>query len=482
MKRHLTIMLLVSLLLSALCGCGNSEPGQTETNVPAQTVETAAETETETTYLDTLGERDFEGASYVISAAQTGSIPAWAVEQTGEAVNDALYDRDLWVSEKYNVVIEYPEASGTPDTAAAIANSVLSGDFFSDLYIDCLSNGKVYMGEAFRKGALYNLLDVPHLQLDQIWWSQLLYDNLQYNGKMFFTSGDLATASYIAPACVYMNAAVAEDNDIDVSEVYQLVYDGAWTIDEMMKRTAGLKRDLNGDGVISPVDDVYGVIHATVELTSTEICVGAGIRYSEVDENGNLVVNLNTEEVINTLEKLKQFCEVKPSDDWSSFPETFKTDRTLFCIHFVQLAVEFREMESDFLILPMAKSSVEQESYMSYTNPYTHSYIAIPLIQPDIDRTGFITEALEYMSVEMVRPTIYDQTLKAKVSRDTDSAAMLDIIFDTTYVDFNTLNMFGGSPTVLNNALFADGDFVSEYKKIEQVINKELEEYVTFFN
>ena len=42
--------------------------------------------------------------------------------------------------------------------------------------------------------------------------------------------------------------------------------------------------------------------------------------------------------------------------------------------------------------------------------------------------------------------------------------------------------MFGGSPTVLNNALFADGDFVSEYKKIEQVINKKLEEFVTFFN
>ena len=47
---------------------------------------------------------------------------------------------------------------------------------------------------------------------------------------------------------------------------------------------------------------------------------------------------------------LKQFCEVKATDDWSVFPETFKTDRALFCIHFVQLAVEFREMESDFLI------------------------------------------------------------------------------------------------------------------------------------
>jgi len=139
-------------------------------------------------------------------------------------------------------------------------------------------------------------------------------------------------------------------------------------------------------------------------------------------------------------------------------------------------------MESDFLILPMAKYAAEQESYRTYTNPYNHAYVAIPLIQADIDRTGFITEALEYLSVEMVRPTIYDQTLKNKVSRDSDSAAMLDIIFDTTYVDFNTLNMFGGSPTVLNNALFADGDFVSEYKKIEQVINKELEEYVTFFN
>ena len=164
-----------------------------------------------------------------------------------------------------------------------------------------------------------------------------------------------------------------------------------------------------------------------------------------------------------------------------SFFDKFKIDRSLFLVHFVETALKFRDMEGDFSILPMPNYDEAQESYVSYTNPHAHSYAAIPLIQEDIERTGFITEVLEYKTVESVRPKIYDITLKGKVARNQDCQKMLDIIFSTTYIDFNTLNNFGSCTNLVGNALFGDTDFVSSYKKQAKPIAKLLEQFTAQF-
>ncbi|MCR5264821.1 MAG: hypothetical protein K6D94_13160 [Clostridiales bacterium] len=484
MKRVLSLALASLIAASCFASCGQAGDGSPE-NGPNEAVQTqAAETaeETEPSYLETLGQKDFGGEKYIITVSQAGDLPCFAGELNGEVVNDALYNRDRSVENAYNIVIENHVVPEGNQTAIDITNSTLAGDFYSDIYMDCLSDGKNYMGYAFQHGVLYNLLDVPYLSLDQSWWSSLLYDKLQYNGRMFFTSGDIATPSYISPSCLFMDLQVAENNSVSEDEIYKLVYDGAWTIDEVMKRTQGLKRDLNGDGVIQPADDAYGITSANIWLTSNQICVGAGIKFCEIDDSGLLSINLNNEKTHNILNKLKEcFCEITPSDDWSPIFTVFKMDRILFLVHFVGTAIGFRDMESDFTVLPMPKYSAEQESYMSLTNPWNHSYVSIPLIQNDIERTGFITEALEYMTVETVRPTIYDVTLKGKVARNEDSQRMLDIIFDTTYIDFNTLCNIGETAQIVCDALFAGKEFVSAYEKKADSINKQLEALMALF-
>ena len=58
---------------------------------------------------------------------------------------------------------------------------------------------------------------------------------------------------------------------------------------------------------------------------------------------------------------------------------------------------------------------------------------------------------------------------------------MLDIIFDTTYIDFNALCSLGGSTQILCDALFAGKEFVSAYEKKADSINKQLEALMALF-
>lgn len=264
-------------------------------------------------------------------------------------------------------------------------------------------------------------------------------------------------------------------------DIYRLIYEGKWTLDEMIKAKINVPNDLNGDGKMSPADDMYGVGSANVTLTSTQIVIGAGLKMSEIDENGDVVINLNTEKNINILEKLKQcYNEVKPSDDWGPLMgEAFTSDRELFSVNWVGSANNFREMKSDFAILPMPKYDESQEAYMSYINPHTHSFVAVPRIQSDIEKTGFILEAMEYMSVEQIRPAVYDITLKGKCARNPDSQAMLDIVFNATYTDINAICDIGSSATLINSVLFGDKDLASGYEKSKILIDQSLEKMMT---
>ena len=138
-------------------------------------------------------------------------------------------------------------------------------------------------------------------------------------------------------------------------------------------------------------------------------------------------------------------------------------------------------MKSDYVIYPMPKYDENQSTYVSFINPWHRAFIAVPLVQEDPEMTGFITEVLEYVSVQNVRPAVIDITLKGKALRNNDSIAMLDLIFDTAYLDFNGIYNFGGSLQAVNNAIFYDKPYASAYAKCESKMNSALDDFMTMF-
>ena len=109
------------------------------------------------------------------------------------------------------------------------------------------------------------------------------------------------------------------------------------------------------------------------------------------------------------------------------------------------------------------------------------STVIIPITVSDLERAGFLTEALCFEGYMDVVPKYYDVVLKNKFARDEESAVMLDIIRDG--ISFN----FGWVHSIPMNSIGAfysdlvqknDTDFASYYAKNEAKYVTALEDIV----
>lgn len=151
-------------------------------------------------------------------------------------------------------------------------------------------------------------------------------------------------------------------------------------------------------------------------------------------------------------------------------------------IHKVETATAaLREMEDDFAILPMPKYDTEQSGYNHLLSGWVDCFIGLPKNLTDTEFAGFITEALARASFTLIRPAAFETTLKGKTARDAESLAMLDIIFNTLYLDFNCLNDFGTiCDKVATNVIAGQGlasVFASTESAVQSAIDKVTEVY-----
>ena len=140
-----------------------------------------------------------------------------------------------------------------------------------------------------------------------------------------------------------------------------------------------------------------------------------------------------------------------------------------------------REMEDDFGILPPPKFTEEVPAYYTACNTWLPSGVGVPKICSDPDRTGLVMETMAAVSQELLTPAVYDVTLQGKVSRDEESAAMLDLIYANTAFDLNTILDFGGSSILLRACVLGEQEnYVSAYAKIKKIADKNLQKFVAF--
>jgi hypothetical protein len=255
----------------------------------------------------------------------------------------------------------------------------------------------------------------------------------------------------------------------------QLVLNNEWTADKLQELLKNKNRDIDGDGVMG-ASDFYGLSHDNG--SGDALLIAFGQKHTIRDNDTYFKLNYENEAVINVINKCAEILhDPETTANGNIIPWTFNGEfpivedsRSLFLITTMNnVIVELRDMEDDYGILPLPKLDSNQGGeYMTLSNPWGPSGIAVPVYCDNSERTGVIMEAMAYLSYVNVKPAIYDVVLKYKVARDEESGKMLDIIYSNSRFDLNIIHNFGGSSSVVTDAASGNiEDFVSKYEAIK---------------
>ena len=447
MKKTISFLLLCAMLCAA-AGCASdsgSDTPDTTGNADATADTTPAETETEKILPD-LPERDFEGYTFRgmtkgTASSHWSSRDFYAEEITGEAINDAVYNRNATVGEKYNFKMEELGAeSGDPVSDARKA--VQAGENSFDVILAGNS-----INPMITDGMLLDLNAMPYMDMTRPWYDQNANESLSIGHKLFVSCGELNIMDNDATWSILFNKEMAEDLGFD--SFYDMVKAGTWTQDVLLSAMEAASIDLNGDGQRDAADQ-WGNVGEGFDVMG--YMIGAGARCFTKDADDMPVFDALSERYVDAYAKASAINDntdicltiAKAGGNWDVLDNVFTEGRCLFSYVGLNRVTLFRDMEADFGILPTPKFDEAQEEYHNVVSTWGANFFAVPKTTEDMERTGIILEALSAESMYTLTPAYYDVTLKTKAARDEKSSAMLDIIFASRVFELGNFYGWGG--------------------------------------
>ena len=432
--------------------------------------------------------KDYYGGPYIDSEAINGN-----------KINDAVFNRNLAVEQRYNVEINERVEVGQ-DPSDVLGAYFRSGDFC----FDAIYGWGYKMGACIPENYFADMASLPNVDLTKDYWAPSAVEDLMINGKLYIAANDISMNRLDWANMLYFNKNTYEDFKIEASfgNIYDLVRSGKWTLDTFLNMVKSVSRDLDGVSGISK-DDVFGLIDGSADGSAYLSALGVNLTTGTDDGFQELTVyNEKTLDIMNKIypvfsnnSYVKSYNEIIYSaDDISGYDDqyqyarsVFTTDHALFLSGAPNLASEtaFRNMESEYGIVPMPKYDENQANYVSEVSSLA-SVFAIPsTVRSDIgsmERTGMILEYMAFKSNEIVRPVYYDEILKGQSPSGND-AQMLDIIWNTTHYEISSVCIASDSPNSLSPYALAQRMFqqprsaASTYNSQKTKVQKELNDY-----
>ena len=282
----------------------------------------------------------------------------------------------------------------------------------------------------------------------------------------------------------YVNSEIWEDN-YSGQNVYDIVNEGAWTLDKITELSQNVYTDTNGN-TKRDMNDIYGFA-ICYEDPVDGIVAGSDIHFSEKDEDGVPFITLNNEHTYNFFDKLYKLvsenngCFIATNDDNKTLMTMFSTGNVLFAVNkLFQSAVFLRDMEQEFKIIPVPKYDENQEYYITRLHDSVTCF-GIPINNLEYEVTGATLEALASESNKLVAPAYYETALKVKYTRDSESGMMIDLVREHATSDFASLYSatIGNIVHFFRSQLSGNGSIASSIERSEKMWNKALEKLLT---
>lgn len=400
-----------------------------------------------------------------------------AETETGDPINDAVYNRNKTIEEKYNVTIKNIPVS---DVSASVTKTVKANDDTYDIVVGGLLDCQ---DKLITQGMLLDLNAMSHVDLTKPWWDQLAVEELSINGKLFSTSCDLTVRDKDAALIFTFSKQLVADYGLD--NLYELVLSGKWTFNKMYEMMRAVSKDLNGDGKINDEDQI-GLL---TQLKHSRALFNSAGEYMAKVNAGEPEITLFSERGVEVCERIKEMqgdknlslnaddgYSSKYADVWDGLQiPMFSENRALFYHAGMNRVTLLRGMEADFGIIPPPKYNEQQDRYYVEVDPWCTSAVSVPITVKDPDRIGLLLEALAYEGRYTLLPAYYEINLKTKFTRDEESREMLDIILNSRMYDIGYIYNWGNMGALFDDLAKNKNSLTTFYEKNETKIAKAMQ-------
>lgn len=430
-KRTLSLLLLAAML--AAVGCGDAKPSGDTTTASNDTTADTEPVETKVTD-DLPADLDFTGKELrVLTTENTTYAPLFVEEANGDILNDAIFNRNERIMDRFGITINEQLFmwSDARDNARRV---ITAGEDAYDL-ISLIDREALSFAS---EGMLWSAEDTENIDLTKPYWNQFLNGCITLGGRQILAYSDMCITTYDFTHIMVFNKQMIED--LQLTSPYDLVEDGSWTLDKFSEYATLAKNDVNGDGTFDK-NDRFGFVSLAKQIAPC-FWIGAGCVSMEKNDEDIPEFTMGSERMLSVIQKAYDLTWggdlwfIQKEGDYTSNTELFTHDQALFndsCLGDLFKA-DYREMKSDYGIIPYPKYDEAQDKYYSRVEggcPYF-----IPVTVTDTSFAGAIMEAMACESYNSVVPTYYEIALKAKYTRDSQSGAILDMMMENRVYDW----------------------------------------------
>ena len=467
------ICLLMALLLTLpLTGCGEGSDGETAAE-ETDALETVTETEETMPSLNLPDDLDYGGYTFHIYSYEHSAyaIEHIAEELNGDVLNDAIFNRNLDVSDLLNVkLVSVLNPWDNDGFRSDVMAAVMAGSDDYDVFTGNMYNSTYLSAE----GYFYNINNVPYISMDNPWWNKSCFEELSIGKNAYLLMGDMCLSNYNLEA-VFFNRDMVEDYDME--DPYTLAYENEWTIDKLIEMSKDFYVDRNGNGVRDEDgSDLYG-FHG--KLQSIYNMSNYYVDITTKTDDNYIDITFHSEKTEGIFNKLKSWMVESEGSycpmGWTGAGPLAEEQSCVFTILTLNQCAALREYDVRYGVVPIPKYDQLQENYIATA---AGLLVAFPASISNIERSAAVVDALSHYGRKYVYPAYVENSILTKGTRDEDAQFMIETILDNVKYNFGAaFGGFQGYGYALLEYIKGNQGFGSFYASMSTASDKELFDY-----
>ena len=436
--QRISFLLCMVMLAGLLSACNVEDTNENATTAsPDATKAPTIGTELVDGYVpDSLDGLNFD-REVLLLASHNQRSHFYADEATTTVIGKAIYKRNETVENRLGIELKWELRGDNAESEKNDFIKLVEADIQSGHEIDAVASYNLTPYTLASKGYCTNLAETEHIDLSGPWWPTEFLDHMLYNGKIFALVGSCGVGTLTNLSGVFFNNDLLEAKKLE--SPYDLVKKNEWTIPKLQELIKDTYEDKNHDGKENS-PDVYGLCTSSSARMSCWY-YGAGLRFSEMDENGQLRLIANDVEkftaVLDSIAELFNTQDAFLYEDGSTRYTIFKEERVYFYLSTLTLCTNMVNagVTVNYGVVPNPKFNSEQERYYTHL-PNSHEAWYIPTGVDDLDCSSAFLECMASEAYRQLNEVFFETNLKLRYAPDDRLAAMYDLIRESITFDF----------------------------------------------